>query len=168
MPVVIDEKNFQWLTLTSTHIYVKEALAAIRAIQMILDSQTAPCIIYIGIDNSAAAAAVWHLHSMNEIVAIELAKLAYHLRESRSAPIPVSLHSRDNAADPVSRGETLSARSGDPLLASRCFQIMHLRVLEGKVANVYEPEQIPSWPTSGPRHPAVDDDWSEPDIPTLP
>jgi hypothetical protein len=156
-PTICVEENHQWFHLSEKHIYVKECLAAIETCEYILQVQQKPCIIYLGIDNSAAAAAVRHLHSTNIIVATKLAHLAAKLRECRSAVVPVSLRSRDNAADPVSRGSSLQARIEDPGLANRCFDMLHSRAMSGIISNEHLPQENCTWSKEGPRHSMEDE-----------
>ncbi len=156
-PTICVEENHRWFHLSDKHIYVKECLAAIEACLSILSGQTMPCIIYLGIDNSAAAAAVRHLHSTNLIVATKLADLAEKLRKSRSAVVPLSLRSVDNAADPVSRGSNLQSRTSDPDLADRCFDLLWSRATTGIIANKHQAQEDCSWSKEGPRHSLEDE-----------
>ena len=66
---ILLEQPFLWGDKEAEyHIYVKEALAGCRGVVACLEFFDRPLSIAVGIDNSAAAAAVRGLHSANVIV----------------------------------------------------------------------------------------------------
>jgi hypothetical protein len=91
-----------------THIFFKEAIAAIRiAKKIVLRNETATTL-RIAIDNSAAAHAMRNMVSSNSQVCKELDDLAQVLHTRQSIIDVVSVRSEDNAADPTSRNRRVS------------------------------------------------------------
>ena len=110
--------GFVWnVDLQPQHIYVKECIAAIWTIQRLIEER--PVRFVIGIDNSAAAAALRRLYSPNGIVASHLSSLATQLERTNSTIQVVGVRSADNASDPASRGGQFSAT-----LAHTCWEIL--------------------------------------------
>ena len=127
---ILLEQPFLWGDKEAEyHIYVKEALAGCRGVVACLEFFNRPLSIAVGIDNSAAAAAVRGLHSANVIVCGALDEMHSRLIATKSITQVCGVRSIDNSSDPVSRGTTLQAvatRSNKPDtdLGSRCFKII--------------------------------------------
>jgi hypothetical protein len=147
------------------HIYVKEVLAAIRTIKWVLAEREigTGIVIYIGIDNSAAAAALRCYYSRNRVVASALRNLYQLTSQQRIGIVPVGLKSADNAADPASRGRPILATNGHDqhrTLLERCFEVVSSR-MDGIIASTYDGRDAPSSDCRHPDSSVVFDDRSE-------
>jgi hypothetical protein len=103
---VSEWESFAWLTSEEReHIFVKETVAAALTIQKIVQKDRRPGLhVIMGIDNTAAAAAVRRQYSSNEIVMPLLENLADLLRQQKVLLTIIGLRSQDNPADGPSRG----------------------------------------------------------------
>jgi hypothetical protein len=139
--------------LASCHIYVKECLAAIKALMHLSAMHGPGTHFVIGIDNTAAASALSRLYSPNLLVTSHMTSL-YELMKSKCHTFSVGgLRSEDNAADPFSRKLDVCPRD----LAARCFDILSTRHERGFLINRYDYLAAPSNPEGNERHPAGED-----------
>jgi len=99
------EKGLPWSTsLAQRHIFIKELCAAIFAIRYALASRPKSLEIHIGIDNTAAAAALRNMYSGNVMACQLLDQLSTELTAHDARLYVYGLRSEDNASDAASRG----------------------------------------------------------------
>ena len=135
------EKGHVWSKgIRKTHIFIKELLAAVFAIRYCLKTLPRSLEINIGIDNTAAAAAIRNMYSGNIMACEILDQLSEELKAHDATVRVWGLRSEDNASDPASRGKIAHEE-----LVEKCFKIM-LGQEEGHRINVPS-ENMP--PTSG-------------------
>jgi hypothetical protein len=141
------ERGFQWRNaeFLAEHIFLKELIAACRTITHCINmNQGKPTEVRIGIDNSAAAHAIRHMHSSNVHAELQLRMLWKTLSSTKSCVKPITLLSADNAADAASRGR----RASDAQLKS-CAQLLAgdqmVAGLEGIRLNTYDETNQPKF-----------------------
>ena len=140
------EHGHQWSeTIGARHIFIKELFAAVFAIRHCLATFPKSLEIHIGIDNTAAAAALRNMYSGNVMACEVLDKLSAELSAHNASIHVHGLRSEDNASDPASRGKTASKE-----LVKECFRIM-LAAEKGHRINVPS-EYNPTTAAGGIRH----------------
>jgi len=136
------------------HIYLKELKCALDTILML--SEKFPNTVFdLGIDNSAAAAAIRNMYSAC-VEACGWLDVFWATMQKRGCHVNVwGLRSEDNASDPASRRCYEPAGCAEPDLARRCFEhIVHAR--KGHYVGAYKPSESLRGKT-GIRHKDVDD-----------
>jgi len=104
------EKGLPWSTnLAGTHIFIKELCAAIFAIRYAIATRPRSLEIHIGIDNTAAAAALRNMYSGNVMACQMLDKISEELAAHDARVHVYGLRSEDNASDAASRGHVATA-----------------------------------------------------------
>ena len=117
---IAEEVPFTWTDSASKyHIFVKEALSAVWTIKRILRKQGQYHHVVLGVDNTAAAAAIRNGYSSNAMVNDYVADLYRELEEKKATIEIVNLRSADNASDSASRGTLCDKERRD-----RCFKAM--------------------------------------------
>lgn len=104
-----------------SHIFLKEAWAAIKTTRKILAERTSSraSLIILGVDNTAVVAALERMWSTNEVISSDLSRLSRDLRSSNVTLRPVSIRTHVNVADQPSRGESV-----DPERLVRTFDCL--------------------------------------------
>ena len=149
------ERGHVWSKgIRKTHIFIKELLAAVFAIRFCLKTLPRSLEINIGIDNTAAAAAIRNMYSGNIMACEILDQLSAELKAHDATVRVWGLRSEDNASDPASRGKIAHEE-----LVDVCFRIM-LGQEEGHRLNVPS-EHMPPTSCGGLRH----EQYEEDDIP---
>jgi hypothetical protein len=98
------QETFKWNNVErSWHIYVKEAIAAIRCVLYVLKTYDSGTEIVIGIDNTAAAVAIERSYSSNLMVTKMLDDMSSKCEKHMSFVTTVGVRSKENASDPGSR-----------------------------------------------------------------
>lgn len=87
------------VNIAKTHIYFKELLAAIRAIESLLDRRPSVKVIYVAIDNTAAAHALRRMYSTNASALERIIRLSERLEQANVRLHVVSVRGIDNLAD---------------------------------------------------------------------
>lgn len=115
---VICKEGFTWNQgFQHMHIFVKEAISAIEAIERTTNNKT-DTLIYAVIDNTAAASALRNMYSSNGIVCKRLEQLSHTLETNRNRIEVVTVKSTTNVADPISRGHVQHESEAERLQAS--------------------------------------------------
>jgi hypothetical protein len=163
------------------HIYVKEAMAAVLAIERFFDrnQNLTGANIIIGVDNSAAAAALRRGFSSNKIVNDGFRRLYQLLRARKCILTVLGLPGVVNASDPASRGERLAkwkaprdhplfVPGGDPAetdgerLTRHCWAAMSAALGGRKYHITGKAWEAEKARRNQVRHDAADDDVEEP------
>ena len=114
------ECGFTWSdALAASHIFIKETLAAVWTVRCILTKSTGSVEIHLGVDNTAAVAALTHRYSGCRAVLPPLAEMSRLLDERQSTLEVHRLRSEDNSSDAISRGGTCH-----PTVERACLDIM--------------------------------------------
>ena len=122
------------------HIFLKELLCCSWSIKAMLARDPGSYEIHVCVDNSAAAAALRHMYSSNELACLELDDLWDDLRKHHCVLHVHSVRSEDNSADMSSRNfdfklmdakqraaSTAEGRAG-PEIARRCWDEMQAQI----------------------------------------
>ena len=135
------------------HIFLKELLCCSWSIKAMLARDPGAYDIHVCVDNSAAAAALRHMYSSNELACLELDDLWDDLKKHHCVLHVHSVRSEDNSADMSSRNfdfklmdakqraaSTLEGRAG-PDIARRCWNEMQAQIKGWRLgAHVPDPE----------------------------
>ena len=114
------EKGADWPGyILKLPIFIKETVAATRTVKYILSKTTGPLELHLGVDNTAAGAALTHRYSGCFFVLPFLAKMSKALHERKSTLQIHRLKSKENSSDPASRHRQCSDED-----AMRCLAIM--------------------------------------------